>query len=82
MPNVIFYYIYPTIAQSLNLLAMKKVLFIASFALLVAGSLTSCCKTCTKPSNPSVQVCRDQYSSDQDYNNQIAWLQLAGYTCN
>lgn len=61
---------------------MKKVLLITSLVLVMAGSLTSCCKTCTKPGENSVTICRDNYSSEQDYNDMIAWYTLAGFTCN
>jgi hypothetical protein len=43
--------------------------------------LVSCeCKTCTKESEVSIRVCRDDVSEDE-YNNAISNLESGGYTC-
>lgn len=61
---------------------MKKVFLIASLVFVVAGSLTSCCKTCTQAGYNSVQVCRDNYNTEQDYTNAVSIYEALGYTCN
>jgi hypothetical protein len=58
----------------------------AKLAILTLGLglfLASCkCKTCTKSGENDVKVCRDNYSSDEDYNNAIGFYQLDDYSCN
>ncbi len=45
--------------------------------------LVSCqCKTCTKAGENDVKVCRDNYSSEDDYNEALGFYQLGGYSCN
>ncbi len=40
------------------------------------------CKACKKDGANEVKVCRDNYSSDDDYNDAIGFYQLDGYNCN
>jgi|JI10StandDraft_1071094.scaffolds.fasta_scaffold1584555_2 hypothetical protein len=60
---------------------MKKMMLVVSVMFVVAGSLSSCCKTCTKPGQNNITVCRDNYSSEADYNDAIAVYTLLGYDC-
>lgn len=61
---------------------MKKLMLAVSVAFVLAGSLSSCCKNCTQSGSNAVQVCRDNYTSDQDYTNAISVYEAFGYTCN
>jgi hypothetical protein len=43
--------------------------------------LASCqCKTCTKDSEISIQVCKDDVS-EQEYNDAVSNLESGGYAC-
>jgi hypothetical protein len=45
--------------------------------------LASCqCKTCTKEGENDVRVCRDNYETEDDYNQALGWYQLSEYSCN
>lgn len=61
---------------------MKKVFLTISAVFVIAASMSSCCKTCTQSGANSVQVCRNNYTSDQDYTNAVSVYEAFGYTCN
>jgi hypothetical protein len=61
---------------------MKKMLLSLSVIIVLAGTLSSCCKTCAKTGENSVQVCRNNYNSDQDYTNAVSFYEAFGFTCN
>ncbi len=49
----------------------------------MAGFLASCrCKVCTKEGENDVRVCRDNYETEDDYNQALGWYQLGEYSCN
>lgn len=60
---------------------MKKLILFTAVLFTLVGTMSSCGKSCTKGGWPSVRVNRDDYVSDQDYNDAIANLQSNGYTC-
>lgn len=60
---------------------MKKLLLAI---IVVAGatlSMSSCCSKCTYGAI-TVDVCRNQFESDADYNNYISAMEAGGYNCN
>jgi len=61
---------------------MKKIILSISAIFVIAVSMSSCCKTCSKTGQNSVQVCRNNYNTEEDYNNAAAYYTLAGYSCN
>jgi ABC-type oligopeptide transport system substrate-binding subunit len=61
---------------------MKKLLLGLSIAFLLTATLSSCCKTCAKTGENSVQVCRNNYNTEQDYTNAVSVFEFLGYTCN
>lgn len=61
---------------------MKKLILVLSVAFVMAGSLSSCCKTCTQSGANSVQVCKSNYATEQDYTNAVSAYEFLGYTCN
>jgi hypothetical protein len=62
---------------------MKKHVHVIVFMLGFAGFLTACqCKTCTKSGENDVRVCRDNYETEEDYNDALGVYQLGGYSCN
>ena len=61
---------------------MKKFGTIILLALGFTAFMASCnCKTCSKSGENSVQLCRDNYNSDDDYNSAQGVYQLNGYEC-
>ena len=62
---------------------MKKYAHIILVAVVLTGFLTACqCKTCTKSGENDVKVCRDNYQTEEDYNDALGVYQLSGYSCN
>ena len=60
---------------------MKKLILAISISFVLAGTFSSCGKSCTKGGATSVRVNRDDFVTDQDYNDAVAQLTAAGYTC-
>jgi len=61
-----------------------KTVQISLIALALGGlSLASCskCQTCTDNDSPEVRICRDDYDSDDEYNNAIDVTEALGYDC-
>lgn len=59
--------------------SIKYILFVFGAVLFLA----SCqCKTCTNEGENDVRVCRDNYETEDDYNEALGWYQLSGYSCN
>lgn len=62
---------------------MKTYAKIIIMLLGISTVLMSCqCKVCKKSSENDVQVCRDNYNSDDEYNQALGWYQLGEYSCN
>ena len=61
---------------------MKKLIIAIAVSFILVGPLSSCGKSCTKGGWPSVRINRNDYVSDQDYNDAIANYTSLGYTCN
>ena len=62
---------------------MKKYAQIMVVVLGFSAFLASCqCKTCTKSGENDVKVCRDNYETEEDYNDALGIYQLDGYNCN
>lgn len=61
---------------------MKTYIKIIILTLGIGTILTSCeCKTCRKEGENDVRVCRDNYDSEDEYNQALGWYQLAEYSC-
>ncbi len=51
--------------------------------MLLSIVLVSCeCKVCRKSGENDVKVCRDNYNSQDEYNQALGWYQLGEYSCN
>lgn len=62
---------------------MKGYAHIIILAIGLMSFLTACqCKTCTKSGENDVRVCRDNYETEEDYNDALGIYQLNGYSCN
>jgi len=61
---------------------MKKSVLVLAMFIVALTSLTSCCKVCRKEGQNNVEVCRNNYDNDEDYNSAIGWYQVGGFTCN
>ncbi len=64
---------------------MKTYAKIKSFLVILCMGclLVACeCKVCTKPGENDVRVCRDNYATQEDYNQALGWYQLSEYSCN
>ena len=59
---------------------MKKLIIAISISFVLLGTF-SCGKNCTKGGSTSYRVNRDDFVTDQDYNDAIANLTAIGYTC-
>jgi len=61
---------------------MKTSLKIAAMMFGFAIVLTSCeCKMCRKEGENDVKVCRDNYDSQEDYNQAVGVYQALNYDC-
>jgi len=61
---------------------MKTYAKIISVGVGIVAFATSCqCKICTKDGENTVNVCRDNYNSDDAYNDAVGYYQLGGYDC-
>lgn len=63
---------------------MKKVFFTAALAVIITMGFSSCkktCETCTKASEPEVEICEDDYGSNTEYGLALDALELVGYEC-
>ncbi|MDZ4845430.1 MAG: hypothetical protein SH857_07775 [Chitinophagales bacterium] len=63
---------------------MKKAFFTSALAVIITIGFSSCkkdCETCTKQSEPEVEVCEDDYDSNTGYGLAIDALELVGYEC-
>jgi len=62
---------------------MKKYAKFLIFSMLLSIVLVSCeCKVCRKSGENDVKVCRDNYNSQDEYNQALGWYQLGEYSCN
>jgi len=62
---------------------MKTSKIYLAFVLGLGLVLASCeCKKCTKENENSVDVCRNNYDSQSDYEDAVTGYQLMGYGCN
>lgn len=59
---------------------MKKSILSALAVIIILLTLNSCCQTCTYGGYKE-QICRDQYTSDADYNNAIYAMEQAYWNC-
>ena len=58
----------------------KTILFL--FAAAVLTTVTSCkCKTCIKDAAPDVKLCKDDYTTVNDFNDAVAFTEGFGYKC-
>lgn len=60
---------------------MKKVLLTLSLVITLGLSMSSCCKRCTGPFGIQVDICRNEYDTETDYNNAIVAMEIGGYNC-
>jgi hypothetical protein len=62
---------------------MKAYIKIIILTLGIGTFLASCeCKVCKKEGENDVKVCRDNYDTQEDYNQALGWYQLGGFSCN
>lgn len=60
---------------------MKKLFFAFSISFVMISLFASCGKSCTRGGFPDVRINRNDYVSDQDYNDAVAFYTGNGYTC-
>jgi hypothetical protein len=63
---------------------MKKSILIIAISAICVSLFPSCnkCTTCTKNGGSISTVCRNSYSSDNQYNAAIQVYENTGYNCN
>lgn len=54
---------------------------IVAFTLLLLGTACGKCTQCLKSNEPNLTYCESDFTTKDDYQNQIAALKALGYTC-